>query len=59
MAEDTVKPDDKIKQETLTTADLPPVVDPNKVQVDIEKLKKTKCIFVCLVTVDNLLNQLL
>ena len=41
MAEDTVKPDDKIKQETLTTADLPPVVDPNKVQVDIEKLKKT------------------
>ena len=47
MAEDTVKPDDKIKQETLTTADLPPVVDPNKVQVDIEKLKKTK-VHICM-----------
>ena len=47
MAEDTVKPDDKIKQETLTTADLPPADDPNKIQVDIEKLKKTK-VHICM-----------
>jgi len=47
MAEDTVQPDDKIKQETLTTADLPPADDPNKIQVDIEKLKKTK-VHICM-----------
>ena len=42
MAADTVTPElDKIKQEPLT-ADIEPANDPNKIQVDIEQLKKTK-----------------
>ena len=47
MAENTVIPDDKIKQEPVTTDELPPSEDPNKVQVDVEKLKKTK-VHICM-----------
>lgn len=46
MAADTVTPDDKIKQEPLT-ADIEPANDPNKIQVDIEQLKKTK-VHICM-----------
>ena len=46
MAADTVTPDDKIKQEPLT-AGIEPDNDPNKIQVDIEQLKKTK-VHICM-----------
>jgi len=56
MAENTVIPDDKIKQEPVTTDELPPSEDPNKVQVDIEKLKKTK-VHICMPCYGGMLTE--